>query len=91
MLESDDIVLRGQPCRVVMPNQLLDFCRTYIPLADLAREVASKSSAMPDRLQDIEVVGSQLLPSGQHRGGLVRIGDLARVALSKRKPSYAEE
>lgn len=91
MLESDDIVLRGQSCRVVMPSQLLDFCRTYIPLADLAREVASKSSAMHDRLQGIEVVGSQLLPSGQQRGGLVRIGDLARVALSKLKPSYPEE
>jgi hypothetical protein len=83
LLQANNIMLRGQPCRVVMPDQLLNFCRAYLPLADLARELKSKSSAMAERLKGIEVVGSQLLPSGQRRGGLVRIGDLARLALGR--------
>lgn len=88
LLGSNNIILRGQPCRVVMPDQLLAFCRAYIPLADLAKEVGSKSSAMPERLRGIEVVGSLVLPGGQRRGGLVRMGDLARVALARRPLEY---
>lgn len=83
LLESHNIVLRGQPCRVVLPAQLLAFCRTYIPLADLAAKLKSKSSALMERMQGVDVLGSKPLPSGQRRGGLVRIGDLARMALTK--------
>lgn len=84
LLKSNSIMLRGQPCRVILPGQLLEFCRTYMPLADLARELGSKSSALADRLEGIEVIGSKPLPNGQRRGGLIRVGDLARFALSKR-------
>lgn len=88
LLESTEVVLRGQPCRVVMPTQLLQFCRTYVPLADLARQLGSKSSALMERLSGIEVFGALELPNGQRRGGLVRAADLAAAAL--RKPARAQ-
>lgn len=93
LMESTSIVLRGQACRVVMPNQLLAFCRRYVPLADAARELGTKSSALSERLADVEIVGSLTLPSGSRRGGLIRVGDLARAALQKNvgapaTPSY---
>lgn len=80
LLASDDAVVRGQHCRVVMPAQLLEFQRKYIPLADLARSIGSKSSALTLRNPNIEVVGSLDLKGGQRRGGLVRIADLTRLA-----------
>ena len=83
LLEAHEHVVRGQSCRVVMPDQLLAFCRAYIPLSDLAKELGTRSSVMSERLHGIEVIGSQLLPGGQRRGGLVRIGDLARSALER--------
>jgi hypothetical protein len=85
LLQSHSIVLRGQPCRVVLPAQLLEFCQTYVPLADLARHVGSKSSALSERMEGIEIVGSLALPGGQRRGGLIRIADLARLTLAKHR------
>lgn len=81
LLESQSIVLRGQPCRVVMPDQLLKFSQSFIPLADLAKALNSKSSVIAERLGSIEVIGAKPLPNGQQRGGLVRMADLARLAI----------
>lgn len=80
LLESESIMLRGQPCRVVTPEHLLHFSQQYIPLAELAKNVGSKSSALMEQL-DVELVGAKLLPNGMQRGALVRVSDLTRLAL----------
>lgn len=81
LLESQSIVLRGQACRVVLPHQLLAFRQTYVPLADLARGMGTKSSALSRLLSGIELVGVQQLPGGAGRGGLIRIAELGRLAV----------
>lgn len=81
LLESHEIVLRGQPCRVVMPEQLLVFTQAYVPLASLAHAVDSKSSALLERLGNIPLLGGKQLPNGAVRGALVRLSDLAHAAL----------
>lgn len=80
LLGSESIMLRGQPCRVVTPEHLLRFSQQYIPLAELAKNIGSKSSALMEQL-DIEVVGAKQLPNGLQRGALVRLSDLTRLAL----------
>jgi hypothetical protein len=82
LLQSTTIQLRGQPCRVVSPQALVEFSRTYVPLADLAKQLGSKSSAVAERLSDLELLGAKPLADGQRRGALVRVQDLARLALS---------
>ena len=81
LLESQSIVLRGQPCKVVSPEQLLKFARTYIPLADLAKGLDSRSSFLIEKLSGLEVLGGKPLPNGTQRGALVRIADIARAAI----------
>lgn len=81
LLESESIVLRGQPCRVVMPNHLLSFRQAYMPLADLARSMGTKSSALSKLLSGIELVGALQLPSGVNRGGLIRVAELGKLAV----------
>lgn len=81
LLESQSIVLRGQPCRVVLPHQLLTFRQTYVPLADLARAMGTKSSALSRSLPGVELVGAQSLSGGATRGGLVRLADLGRLSV----------
>lgn len=81
LLEADSIVLRGQPCRVVSPEQLLRFRQTYIPLADLARAMNTTSVALAGQLPSLEVIGAKSLPSGAKRGGLLRLTDLGRLAV----------
>ena len=81
LLHSKSIQLRGQPCRVVLPHQLLEFRQTYVPLADLARAMETKSSALARLLPGIELVGAKQLPSGAMRGGLIRIADLGKLAV----------
>lgn len=88
LLGSQSIVLRGQPCRVVLPHQLLAFRQTYVPLADLARGMGTKSSALSRSLTGIELVGAQQLPGGATRGGLVRMADLGRLALLGAKAGH---
>lgn len=75
------IQLRGQPCRVVLPHQLLEFRQTYIPLADLARAMGKKASALSLSLHGIELVGAKRLPDGAMRGGLLRMADIGRLAV----------
>lgn len=81
LLDAESIVLRGQSCRVVLPHQLLAFRQTYIPLADLARGMGTKSSALSRLLSGLELVGAQRQPGGAARGGLVRITDLCHLAV----------
>jgi hypothetical protein len=81
LLDSQSIALRGQPCRVVLPHQLLAFRQTYVPLADLARGMGTKSSALSRLLLGIELVGARQLPAGNARGALVRIAELGRLAV----------
>ncbi|MFS0755907.1 MULTISPECIES: hypothetical protein [Noviherbaspirillum] len=81
LLASESIQRRGQPCRVVLPHQLLAFRQSYIPLADLARSMGTKSSALTRLLPGVELVGAKPLPDGAMRGGLIRIADLGRLAM----------
>lgn len=81
MLDAQSIELGGQSCRVVLPHQLLAFRETYVPLADLARSMGTKSSALSRLLPGIELVGAQQLSGGNASGGLVRIADLGRLAV----------
>ena len=81
LLESAPAVLRGQPCRVVLPGQLLKFNQTYLPLSSMAHSLNARSSQLLDRLGDIKLFGGKALPDGAQRGALVRIADLASAAL----------
>ena len=83
LLMAESIQLRGQPCRVVMPTQLVQFGRQFIPVADLAHSIGITSSALVKRLKDVMLVGGKRLPNGVQRGALVRICDLARLALTR--------
>lgn len=84
LLEAGSIVLRGQPCRVVAPEQLLRFRQTYIPVADLARAMGTTSTALSDQLTGLQVVGAKALPNGAKRGGLLLLADLGRRAVAGR-------
>jgi hypothetical protein len=81
LLESFPITLRGQPCRVVMPAQLLAFNRTYMPMSDLARLVGKRSPFMKRRLAEIGVIGGRPTRNGTERGMLVRLADVAALAM----------
>ena len=81
LLESESIQRRGQPCRVVSPQQLLTFRQSYIPLADLAHAMEKKASALSRLLSKVELVGAKRLPDGAMRGALIRIADLGRLAI----------
>lgn len=81
LLVSESIQRRGQRCRVVLPHQLLAFRQSYIPLADLARGMGTKSSALLKLLSGVELVGAQQLPSGAVRGVLIRVAELGRLAV----------
>jgi len=81
LLESESIQLRGRPCRVVLPHQLLAFRQSYVPLADLARGMGTKSSAGTKLLPGIELIGARPLPDGAARGGLIKMAELGRLAV----------
>lgn len=81
LLESVPAVLRGQPCRVVLPEHLIKFSGTYVPLASLAHALNARSSELLERLGNIKIFGGKPLQSGAVRGALVRLSDLAQAAL----------
>lgn len=81
LLEAEHAVLRGQACRVVTPQHLINFTNTYVPLSALAHSLDTRSSDLLERLGGIEVFGGKPLQSGAVRGALVRLSDLARAAL----------
>ena len=80
LLEATTIMLRGQPCRVISPAQLLRFTQTYIPVANLAKQLGCLPSGVSLRLPNLEVIGAQQLSVGAQRGGLVRLLDISRRA-----------
>lgn len=82
LLEAEQIQLRGQPCRVITPEQLLRFRQTYMPLADLAKAMGTRSSSLIDKLADVDLVGAKHLPNGAQRGALVRVADLGKWAMA---------
>lgn len=82
LLEAEQIQLRGQPCRVITPEQLLRFRQTFIPLSDLAKSMGTRSSSLIDKLADVDIVGAKKLPNGAQRGALIRIADLGRWAMA---------
>jgi hypothetical protein len=88
LLASELIQRRGQPCRVVLPHQLLEFRQAYVPLADMARAMGTKSSALARSLFGVELVGAKQLPDGATRGALIRIADLGRLALVGAKAGH---
>ncbi len=81
LLKSELIQRRDQPCRVVLPQQLLEFRQAYVPLADLARAMDTKSSALSRLLSGVGLVGAKRLPDGAMLGALIRIADLGRLAV----------
>lgn len=81
LLEAEQIQLRGQPCSVVLPEQLLRFRQTYMPLADLAKSLGTRSSSLIDKISAKDLVGAKELPNGAQRGALIRISDLSKWAL----------
>jgi hypothetical protein len=82
-LEAETIMLRGQTCRVVMPAQLLNFFRKYVPLTHMAKLLGTRLSALARRLEGVEVIGAKPLGDGGRRGGLVRLADLARTCSNR--------
>lgn len=81
LLESEQIFLRGQACRVISPQQLLTFSRKFIPIADLARAMGTKSSYLTEQLNAVAVVGAKPLPNGTRRGGLIPLDVLGKLAI----------
>ena len=81
LLGAEQITLRGQPCRVITAEQVLAFRQMYLPLADLAKSMGTKSSYLADQLSTIEILGAKVLPNGTRRGALLRVADLGRLAL----------
>lgn len=88
LLASEPIQRRGQSCRVVLPHQLLEFRQSYVPLADMARAMGMKSSALSRRLPGVELVGAKQLPDGGMRGGLLPIAELGRLAIIGAREGY---
>ena len=82
LLKCESIMLRGQQCRVISPTQLLDFTRAFLPLADLARSLGLRPSALAKKLSGVALVGAKCLPNGRSRGGLVRLSELTQLAIS---------
>jgi len=81
LLAFESIQRRGQPCRVVLPHQLLAFRQRYIPLADLARAMDTKASALSRSLPGLQLVGAKQSQEGVMRGALIRIADLGQLAI----------
>lgn len=81
LLETTSVKLHGRTARVVSLASLMAFRRAWMPVADVARELETKPSALTQKLlaHGIEIHGQKSLPAGVKRGGLVRIRDIAAV------------
>ena len=88
LLASEPTQRRGQPCRVVLPHQLLTFCQNYIPLSVLAHAMRKKPASLSRLLHDTELVGAKILPKGAQRGALLRMSDLCRLAVIGAKAGH---
>ncbi len=80
LLQSHSIMLRGQPCRVVMPAQLLEFTRTYMPVNDLAKHVGQRAWNLTRQVTSIGIIAGKTNAIGWQRGALVRVSDVAAMA-----------
>ena len=88
LMQTEEVKLPGQQRDVILPEQLLAFRQTYVPMADLAKALNTKASALARNLGDtVEVVGALTLPNGVRRGGLLRVADLGRLAVAQAKAS----
>ena len=88
LMQTEEVKLPGQQRDVVLPEQLLAFTQTYVPMADLAKSMNTKASALARNLGcAVEVVGALTLPNGLRRGGLLRMADLGRLAVAQAKAS----
>ncbi len=81
LLGHREIVLRGQKCKVVLPEQLVAFMRTYVPLADAAKAVGTTASALSKRMSSVHLVGSKAVSTSTGRGGLIPMDQLIQLAL----------
>lgn len=88
LMQTEKVKLPGQQRDVVLPEQLLAFRQTYVPMADLAKALNTRASALTRNLGNaVEVVGALTLPNGVRRGGLLRVADLGRLAVAQAKAS----
>ncbi|WP_143705166.1 hypothetical protein [Pollutimonas nitritireducens] len=88
LMQTVEVKLPGQQRDVILPEQLLAFRQTYVPLADLAKALNTKASALARNLGDaVEVIGALTLPNGLRRGGLLRVSDLGRLVVAQAKAS----
>lgn len=86
LMQTEEVKLPGQQRNVVLPEQLLAFQQTYVPLADLAKVMNTKASALARNLDNaVEAVGALTLPNGLRRGVLLRMADLGRLAVAQVK------
>lgn len=86
LMQTVEVKLPGQQRDVILPEQLLAFRQAYVPLADLAKSMNTKASALARNLGDaVDVIGALTLPNGLRRGGLLRVADLGRLAVAQAK------
>lgn len=86
LMHTEEVKLPGQQRDVILPEQLLAFRQTYVPLADLAKSMNTKASALARNLGGaVEVIGALTLRNGLRRGGLLRVADLGRLAVAQAK------
>lgn len=84
LLKSEKVKLPGQQRNVILPEHLLEFRESYIPLADLAKIMNTKASALARNLKGaVEIFGALSLPNGLSRGGLLRLADLGELAVAQ--------
>jgi hypothetical protein len=82
LLGHSEIVLRGQKCRVVLPEHIVAFMRNYLPLADAAKAVGTTASGLSKRMQAIQPVGAKSVSANTGRGGLIPMSQLINMALN---------
>lgn len=88
LIQTEKVKLPWRQRDVILPEQLLAFRQTYVPLADLAKALNTKASALARNLGDaVEVIGALPLPNGLRRGGLLRVADLGRLVVAQAKAS----
>lgn len=87
-LKSEQVKLPGQQRHVILPEHLLEFQRTYVPLADFAKALNTRAAALARNLGGaVPMVGARPLPNGSRRGGLLRVEDLGRLVVMQAKSS----
>jgi hypothetical protein len=66
---------------VVLPEHLVKFMQSYVPLSSVARSMTTRSSDLLERLSGIDLVGGKPMPNGAQRGTQIRLADLAAAGL----------